>query len=99
MNERATRSSAEDDDGNDDEDKPLFGYRDLTKTKARLMKGDEMLDRSFVNFGYHLLDDPLNVRTRSVRSIGKELIESYASKICPTRLGTERVPEIDPACF
>ena len=62
------------------------------KRKPRLMKGDEMLDRSFVNFGYHLLDDPsmseLGACVQSARNLS-----SYASKICPTRLGTERVPK------
>ena len=79
MNERASRSTAEDDD--DDEDKPLFGYRDLTKTKARLMKGDEMLDRSFVNFGYHLLDDPsmseLGACVQSARNLSKAMLQKF----------------------
>ena len=97
MNERASRSTAEDDD--DDEDKPLFGYRDLTKTKARLMKGDEMLDRSFVNFGYHLLDDPsmseLGACVQSARNLSKAMLQNLSDQT-GNRTSTE---EIDPAYF
>jgi WD40 repeat protein len=80
VNEKTTATAAEDDE-DDADDKPLFGYRDLTKTKARLMKGDEMLDRSFENFGYHLLDDPsmseLGACVQSARNLSKIVLQKF----------------------
>ena len=74
-----------DDDEYEDDDKPLFGYRDLTKTKARLMKGDEMLDRSFENFGYHLLDDPsmseLGAYVQSARNLSKNMLQEFVRPV------------------
>jgi len=64
-----------------DDDKPLFGYRDLSKTKARLMKGDEMLDKSFDDFGFHLVDDPalseLGACVQSARNLSKFMLCRY----------------------
>ena len=47
--------------------------------------GGEMLDRSFENFGYHLLDDPsmseLGAYVQSARNLSKNMLQEFVRPV------------------